>query len=205
MQNDLGADIIMAFDECPAADAPLEYHRAAVERTMRWAEQCLAAHGRPGEQSLVRHRAGGRDLEAASRNVRGELIEMDFPGYAIGGLGGGGGFEAMKTVLAADAGAARRIKPRYLMGVGFPRDIVAAVASGMDMFDCVLPTRNGRNALCVYGGWADSAAEQRCISADPGPIEAGMRLLCLPEFYPRGDPALFFRGRDAWPGAGFRA
>jgi queuine tRNA-ribosyltransferase len=171
VQNALGADIIMAFDECPRADAPAGYHRTAVERTLRWAAECLRAHERPDDQSLFGIVQGGTDPMLRERCAA-ELVGMNFPGYAVGGLAVGEGFEAMKQVLAHVTPLLPADKPRYLMGVGFPRDIVAAVASGIDMFDCVLPTRNGRNA---YAFTADGPLRLRNSKylRDTGPIEPG--------------------------------
>src|SRR5580658_2063785 len=171
VQNALGADIIMAFDECPPAEAPALYHREAVERTVRWAEQCLAAHGRAKDQSLFGIVQGGTDLDLRARCAE-KLIAMDFPGYAVGGLAVGEGFEAMKTVLAAVTPGLPEDRPRYLMGVGFPRDIVAAVACGIDQFDCVMPTRNGRNAYAFTASGPIRLRNSRFI-ADGGPLEEG--------------------------------
>jgi queuine tRNA-ribosyltransferase len=171
VQNDLGADIIMAFDECPPADAPAEYQREAVERTLRWARLCLASHGRPDDQSLFGIVQGGTDLNLRAACAK-ALVEMDFPGYAVGGLAVGEGFEATKTVLESVTPQLPAQKPRYLMGVGFPRDIVAAVATGIDMFDCVLPTRNGRNAYAFTAGGAIRLRNSR-FTSDTGPIEDG--------------------------------
>ncbi len=145
VQNHLGADIIMAFDQCPAADAPAEAHRAAVERTLRWAEQCLAAHARASDQALFGIVQGGVDMPLREMCAR-RLVEMNFDGYALGGLAVGEGFAAMDSIVRQTTPMLPEDRPRYLMGVGYPRDIVAAVAAGIDMFDCVLPTRNGRNA-----------------------------------------------------------
>ena len=145
VQNDLGADIIMNFDECPESTAPGPVQRAAVERTIRWAELCKQAHARPNDQSLFGIVQGGLDLELRAECAR-RLIEIDFPGYAVGGLAVGEGFEQMTRVLDGVVHHLPADKPRYLMGVGYPRDLVAAVARGIDMFDCVLPTRNGRSA-----------------------------------------------------------
>jgi queuine tRNA-ribosyltransferase len=97
---------------------------------------------------------------------------MNFPGYAIGGLAVGEGFEVMKRVLHTVAPLLPRSKPRYLMGVGFPREIVEAVAAGVDMFDCVLPTRNGRNAYAFTAAGAIRLRNSR-FASDPGPIEPG--------------------------------
>src|SRR5215207_2012686 len=99
VQNDLGADIIMAFDECPDPNKPIEYQVTAVERTLRWAEECLRSHARPNDQSLFGIVQGGTD-EALRRTCAEQLVAMNFPGYAIGGLAVGEGFEAMKHVLA---------------------------------------------------------------------------------------------------------
>jgi queuine tRNA-ribosyltransferase len=170
VQNDLGADIIMAFDECPPATASPEEHQRAVLRTLHWAELCVAAHGRAHEQGLFGIVQGGVDLQLRHECAR-ELSAMNFAGYAIGGLAVGEGFEGMKAVLDEIAPALPADKPRYLMGVGFPRDIAAAVAAGVDMFDCVLPTRNGRNA---YAFTADGPIRLRnsVHQRDSSPIEA---------------------------------
>lgn len=151
VQNALGADIIMAFDQCTPDDAPADEHVRAVERTLRWARQCVEAHQRPDEQALFGIVQGGTDLSQRQRCAQ-SLIELDLPGYAMGGLAVGEGFESMVTVLQAICPIFPTDRPRYLMGVGFPRDIVAAVAAGIDMFDCVLPTRNGRNAYAFTAG-----------------------------------------------------
>ena len=137
----------------------------------RWAELCFAAHVRKDDQSLFGIVQGGTN-ESLRSSCAEKLIALDLPGYAIGGLAVGEGFEAMKQVLAYTTPLLPSDKPRYLMGVGFPRDIVAAVASGIDMFDCVMPTRNGRNA---YAFTADGAIRLRNSQyiRDPGPIEQG--------------------------------
>jgi queuine tRNA-ribosyltransferase len=171
VQNDLGADIMMAFDQCPRADAAPAEHLAAVERTLKWAGECLAAHQRPREQALFAIVQGGIDAELRKRCAA-RLVELDFPGYAIGGLAVGEGFEAMMSVLRQTAPLLPANKPRYLMGVGYPRDIVAAVAEGVDMFDCVLPSRNGRNAYAFTASGALRLRNAR-YARDSSPIEAG--------------------------------
>jgi queuine tRNA-ribosyltransferase len=171
VQNDLGADIIMAFDECPRADAPREYHLDAIERTLRWAEVCKQSHARPGDQSLFGIVQGGSDLDLRAHCAQ-KLIDLDFPGYAIGGLAVGEGFDAMVTVLNGTTPLLPADKPRYLMGVGFPRDIVAAVAAGIDMFDCVMPTRNGRNAYAFTAKGPIRIKNSR-FREDQGPLEEG--------------------------------
>src|SRR4051812_39206074 len=145
VQNALGADIIMAFDECPPANAPREYHEQAVNRTLEWAGICLHSHARKSDQSLFAIVQGGTHQDLRESCAR-ALIEMDFPGYAAGGFAVGEGFDAMKRSLNQLLPILPKDKPRYLMGVGFPRDIIAGVSAGIDMFDCVLPPRNGRNA-----------------------------------------------------------
>ncbi len=170
VQNALGADIIMAFDECPAADAPLEYQAAAVDRTLRWARRCIAAHARPGDQSLFGIVQGGTDERLRSMCAE-QLMAMDLPGYAVGGLAVGEGFEAMNRVLQFVTPMLPVDKPRYLMGVGFPKDIVAAVAAGIDMFDCVMPTRNGRNAYAFTAQGVLRLKNAR-YTRDSAPLEA---------------------------------
>jgi queuine tRNA-ribosyltransferase len=171
VQNDLGADIIMMFDECPNPNLPREYQVQAVERTLQWAKQCAGAHARSGEQSLFGIVQGGTD-ERLRMHCAEQLVAMDLPGYAIGGLAVGEGFEAMKQVLGYTAPALPQDKPRYLMGVGFPSDIVEAVAAGVDMFDCVMPTRNGRNAYAFTPDGALRLRNSKLIR-DQGPIEDG--------------------------------
>jgi queuine tRNA-ribosyltransferase len=171
VQNDLGADIIMAFDECPDPNRPLEYQRAAVERTLRWAAQCRQAHGKATQQALFGIVQGGIDLSLRMECAR-RLIELDFDGYAIGGLAVGESYEATMRVVEAVAPALPTERPRYLMGVGFPRDIAQAVARGVDMFDCVLPTRHGRNAYAFTASGPIRLRNSR-FARDGGPIEAG--------------------------------
>jgi queuine tRNA-ribosyltransferase len=193
VQNDLGADIIMAFDECPDPNLPREYQVHALERTLPWAKQCLAAHARPDEQALFGIVQGGTDLDLRARCAR-ELIELGFPGYAIGGLAVGEGFEAMKQVLHATAPLLPGSSPRYLMGVGFPRDIVSAVAAGIDMFDCVMPTRNGRNAYAFTATGALRLRNSQFIR-DPEPLEAGCDCPACRHFT-RGAIRHFFLARE---------
>ena len=171
VQNALGADIIMMFDECPRADAPLAYHQEAVERTLRWAARCMEAHGRPGDQSLFGIVQGGTDLDLRATCAQ-KLLELDLPGYAVGGLAVGEGFAAMVRVLEATTPLLPSNKPRYLMGVGFPRDIVAGVAAGIDMFDCTMPTRNGRNAY-AFTASGPLRMKNSKLRRDSGPIEEG--------------------------------
>ena len=143
VQANLGADIVMAFDECPPADAPREAVAEATARTTRWARRCRAAHRRDG-QWLFGIVQGGVELDLREQSAR-ELMELDFPGYAIGGLSVGEPPRERDRVLDHLDPILPGDRPRYLMGVGTPEDLIEAVARGVDMFDCVLPTRNARN------------------------------------------------------------
>ncbi len=145
VQNQLGADIIMAFDECVELPCSQERMRLAVDRTVRWAEQSLGAHDRK-DQWMFGIVQGGTNRELRHHCCE-KLMQMDFPGYAIGGLSVGEGHESLVETTSWTASLLPETKPRYLMGVGTPRDLVAAIGAGVDMFDCVLPTRNGRNAF----------------------------------------------------------
>ena len=175
VQNQLGADIIMAFDDCPPASGagpfqapsgeftgagpfqapsgpersrPRDYLprlHTANERTVRWLERCKAAHQRPADQALFGIVQGGTD-EHARRWSAERITNIDLPGYAIGGVAVGESPDDIARVVRLTAPLLPHGKPRYLMGVGYERDILAAVLAGVDMFDCVLPTRNGRNA-----------------------------------------------------------
>jgi queuine tRNA-ribosyltransferase len=171
VQNALGADIIMAFDECPPGTAPVEYQKKALERTLRWAKQSVAAHAKPNDQSLFGIVQGGTSQELRSHCAE-ELIKLDLPGYAVGGLAVGEGFDAMKAVLSFTTPILPQNKPRYLMGVGFPRDVIAAVARGIDMFDCVMPTRNGRNAY-AFTATGPIRLRNAKFARDTGPLEEG--------------------------------
>jgi queuine tRNA-ribosyltransferase len=193
VQNALGADIIMAFDECPAAAAPVEYHQAAVDRTLRWAARCVDAHARPQDQSLFGIVQGGTD-QSLRASCAERLIDLNLPGYAVGGLAVGEGFEAMKAVLDFVTPILPADKPRYLMGVGFPRDIVTAVASGIDMFDCVMPTRNGRNAYAFTTTGAIRLRNAK-FTSDGSPIEQGCDCYACKRFS-RGAIRHFFFARE---------
>ncbi len=149
IQHSLGADIIMAFDECPPSDSPEEQVAAAVERTIRWGRRCREAHERAPlchgyPQALFPVVQGGTVSGLRERCAR-ELVSLDCPGYAIGGLAVGETNAEMYRVSRLTAAMLPADKPRYLMGVGLPQDILECIAGGVDMFDCVMPTRNGRN------------------------------------------------------------
>lgn len=148
IQEKLGSDIAMCLDECPPAGkengARLPDLADAVRRTIHWAERCKAAHRR-ADQALFGIVQGGTDLDLRGRCAE-ALVALDFPGYALGGFSVGETPEQMAAALVPCAAMLPVHKPRYLMGVGRPQDILAGIAAGIDLFDCVLPTRNGRNA-----------------------------------------------------------
>jgi len=146
-QNDLGADIVMALDVCPPYPCPRAEVQEAVRLTLAWAARSLAAHKRQ-DQALWAIVQGGVERDQRERCAA-ELVAMNFPGYAIGGVSVGEGHERLKEVVGWTAPLLPADRPRYLMGVGEPRDVIAAVGAGADLFDCVLPTRNGRNG-CAF-------------------------------------------------------
>ncbi|MBA2869748.1 queuine tRNA-ribosyltransferase [Anoxybacillus calidus] len=148
IQNALGSDIMMAFDECPPYPATYEYMKKSVERTSRWAERCLKAHKRPNEQGLFGIVQGG-EFEDLRKQSAQDLVSLDFPGYAVGGLSVGEPKEVMNRVLEFTTPLLPANKPRYLMGVGSPDSLIDGVIRGIDMFDCVLPTRIGRNGTVM--------------------------------------------------------
>lgn len=144
IQNRLGADIIMCFDQCTPFPCEKDQLQKAVDRTIKWASQCKQAHAN-ADQLLFGIVQGGVNLEMRSCCAK-ALVGMDFDGYSIGGLSVGEGHENMIKTVEHTTDYLPADKPRYLMGVGTPPDIIAAVRAGVDMFDCVMPTRNGRNA-----------------------------------------------------------
>ncbi len=151
IQNALDSDIAMVLDECPPYPASREYVQNSLQRTTRWAKRCIEANKNPN-QSLFGIVQGGmyRDLREESAK---ELLELDFPGYAIGGLSVGETKELMYEVLEYTVPLLPKDKPRYLMGVGSPDALFEGVEKGIDMFDCVHPTRIGRNgtAMTTFG------------------------------------------------------
>lgn len=145
VQQALGSDILMAFDECTPYPADVDTARTSMELSMRWAERCRTAHGdAPG--ALFGIVQGGMYPELRRESLA-RLTAIGFPGYAIGGLSVGEPEEERRAVLDATVPAMPAQAPRYLMGVGTPLDIVDAVGRGVDMFDCVIPTRHARNGL----------------------------------------------------------
>ena len=242
VQHELGADIIMAFDDCPPAahtfsdaqdsrrptdagrvdngiaegvefdalssgvrrppaidqsKAYFERVRAANERTLRWLGRCIAEHrasGRDAVQALFPIVQGGTDLEQRAWCVA-RVCEHDCPGYAIGGVAVGEGPELIHHVVGHTAPMLPSDKPRYLMGVGYERDIVRACRAGVDMFDCVLPTRNGRkgSAFTPRGVVKLRNASHK---ADPGPIDPACDCLACGGGYSRSYLHHLFRAGE---------
>ena len=182
VQQQLGADVIMQLDECPAYHADRHEVAEAVRRSADWARRCLAALARD-DQALFGIQQGGIHVDLRARSAE-ALVPLDLPGYAVGGLSVGEQRDEMAEVLDACDAQLPRAKPRYLMGVGEPRDILAAVARGIDMFDCVLPTRNGRNAYAYT--WAGPLRMRNAAhTRDTRPLEPDCPCLtCL--HYSRG-------------------
>jgi len=145
IQNLLGADVIMAFDECTPHPADEKLAATGVRRTLAWMERCLAAHKRD-DQALFGIMQGSV-YEKLRRRCADALVAMDLPGYAIGGVSVGEGHELLCKITEFSAPMLPEDKPRYLMGVGLPEDLVAAIGYGMDMFDCVIPTRFARSGV----------------------------------------------------------
>jgi queuine tRNA-ribosyltransferase len=177
VQAQLGADIVMAFDECPALPAtPMEVAEA-VNRTVAWAVRCREhfgdrrRHPAGHQQALFGIVQGGLDVEERARCAE-ALGAMEFAGYAIGGLSVGEEKADMHRLTAVTAPLLPDEKPRYLMGVGYPEDILAAVAAGVDMFDCVLPTRLARHGTVLTPDGRMSLKNAR-FAEDAGPIEEG--------------------------------
>jgi queuine tRNA-ribosyltransferase len=170
VQEALGADIIMPLDECPGNPCPREVARRAVERTIAWARRSLAAKRRE-DQALFGIQQGALfpDLR---RECAARLAELDLPGYAVGGLAVGEEPQAMYDALAEAAPALPEAKPRYLMGVGTPPDLLEAIERGIDMFDCVMPTRNARNAS-VFTAEGRLNLRNARFREDLAPIEPG--------------------------------
>ena len=144
IQQKLGADIIMTFDECIPYPSDHRYAASSTEKTLRWARECKQAHTK-SDQALFGIVQGSIYEDLRVRCAK-ELVKMDFPGYAIGGVSVGEGLELLKKVVDITAPHLPEDKPRYLMGVGLPEDILESVGRGIDMFDCVIPTRYARSA-----------------------------------------------------------
>jgi queuine tRNA-ribosyltransferase len=169
IQNRLGADVAMAFDECTPFPADEALAAAGVRRTLAWAERCVAAHARPREQALF-----GIVQGSVYPQLRGQcaaaLVALDLPGYAIGGVSVGEGHDLLVRVTAHAAPLLPEAKPRYLMGVGLPEDLLAAIGCGVDLFDCVIPTRYARSAV-AFTARGRIRLTQRRFRRDAYPVD----------------------------------
>jgi len=168
IQERLGADCIMCLDECPPHGVEADKLRAAVDRTTRWAKRCRESQKR-SDQALFGIVQGGTDPAERERSAAG-LLPLDFPGYAIGGLGVGEEPSSMYTTLDSTAPLLPADRPRYLMGVGKPIDLIEGVLRGIDLFDCVMPTRNGRNAT-AFTSEGLLRLRNACHLRDPRPLD----------------------------------
>jgi queuine tRNA-ribosyltransferase len=173
VQRLLGSDIVMAFDECPRIDQPRDVIATSMELSMRWAKRSRDAFD-AGEAHAARAALFGIQQGALDEELRRQsaeaLTSIGFDGYAIGGLAVGEGQQAMFATLDFAPGQLPELAPRYLMGVGKPDDLVGAVERGVDMFDCVLPTRSGRNGQAFT--WAGPLNLRNARHAeDPGPLD----------------------------------
>ena len=173
IQRLLGSDIVMAFDECPRIDQPHDVIARSMELSMRWARRSRAAFDMGGEHAagaaLFGIQQGALDADLRRQSAQ-ALTEIGFDGYAIGGLAVGEGQEAMFATLDFAPGQLPEDRPRYLMGVGKPDDLVGAVERGVDMFDCVLPTRSGRNGQAFTWSGPLNLRNAR-FAEDTGPLD----------------------------------
>ncbi|HPX62021.1 MAG TPA: tRNA guanosine(34) transglycosylase Tgt [Deltaproteobacteria bacterium] len=168
IQEALGADIIMCFDECPAADADYGYVVKSLEMTTRWAQRCKDVHRREGQQ-LFGIIQGGMHHELRARSLA-DICSIGFDGYALGGLSVGEEKEQMYGVMECCSPMMPEDAPRYIMGIGAPEDLVEAVWNGYDMFDCVMPTRNARNGMLFTSQGRINIKAKR-YEEDDGPLD----------------------------------
>ena len=178
-QRQLNSDIVMCFDECTSYPATHEQARVSMQLSMRWAQRCRAAHA-DNANALFGIIQGGMypDLRQASLA---SLLELGFDGYAFGGFSVGESKQEMFDTLAAVADSPPEQQPRYLMGVGTPEDLVRAVDLGVDMFDCVMPTRNARNGH-LFSAKGVVRLRNSCYRQDPNPIDPDCRCYCCRNF-----------------------
>jgi queuine tRNA-ribosyltransferase len=168
IQEALGSDIAMCFDECPPYPAEKSYVQKSLELTTRWARRCKEAHGRP-DQALFGIVQGGMHPELRQESAR-QLTEIGFDGYALGGLSVGEEKGIMYEMMQACSDILPEERPRYIMGIGAPEDLIEGIYHGFDMFDCVMPTRNARNgALFTVKGRINIKAA--IYAEDSGPVD----------------------------------
>ena len=177
IEHGLGADIIMAFDECTPYPCGRDYAQESMQRTLRWVERCLSRHRELAAERVHRPPQAlfgivqGSIYPDLRRACAQALVQLDLPGYAIGGLAVGEPREDLFAVVRQTTTYLPTAKPRYLMGVGLPHDLVEAVAAGVDMFDCVVPTRNARNGT-AFTRQGRLRLKNACHAEDPQPLDA---------------------------------
>ncbi|HKI51312.1 MAG TPA: tRNA guanosine(34) transglycosylase Tgt [Geothermobacteraceae bacterium] len=179
IENQLGADIIMAFDECIPYPASHDYAAKSIKKTLRWAEQCLKTHSR--EDQALFGIVQGSVYPDLRKECAEQLTAMEFPGYAIGGVSVGEGLELLKQVVDDTEPHLPEHKPRYLMGVGLPEDILESIERGMDMFDCVIPTRYARSAT-LFTRRGRIRLTNRRYRRDFYPVDASCSCYCCSNF-----------------------
>lgn len=171
IQEAIGSDIMMCLDHLESSTAPRRIHEEALSRTTRWSLRALEARKHPQRQALFGILQGGLDLELRARHIE-EMCQYPFDGFAVGGLSVGESIPQMYEVLEASAPNLPEDRPRYLMGVGTPQDLVAGVMRGVDMFDCVMPTRNARKGtLFVNGGRSKLNLRNAQYKMETGPLD----------------------------------
>jgi len=179
IQEALGSDIAMVLDECIAHDATREYVKISTERTIRWAERCLGARSKPDQ--LIFGIIQGGLFEDLRRGCVETLSRLAFDGFAVGGLGVGEGEEQLNAIGSFTAELLPKERPRYLMGVGRPQDIVHAVRAGYDLFDCVIPTRNARNGT-LFSAQGKINIKRAEYANDPRPLDESCACYCCRHF-----------------------
>ncbi len=189
VQERLGADVAMALDQCPPHPCPRDQVEQAVERSLRWGQACLRRHRRD-DQALFGIVQGGVHEDLRERSAR-RTVEQGFDGYAIGGVSVGEGEQQRREVTAFTTRLLPAGRPRYLMGVGFPVDLVRAVGEGVDMFDCVAPTRMGRNAT-AFTPTGRLRLRNSAFRDDARPVQPGCACPCC-RLYSRSYVSHLFR------------
>jgi len=168
IQEALGSDIAMCFDECPPYPAELSYVQKSLELTTRWARRCKDAHTRP-DQALFGIVQGGMHPDLRRESAR-QITDIGFDGYALGGLSVGEEREVMYDMMQACSDILPELSPRYIMGIGAPEDLIEGVNAGFDMFDCVMPTRNARNGA-LFTSFGRINIKAAIFAEDEGPID----------------------------------
>ena len=190
IEHALGADIIMAFDECTPYPATAQYAGESMQRTQRWAERCVERHEELQKTRVAAGRApqalfgivqGGVYPELRRRSAR-DLVNLDLPGYAIGGLAVGEPRPERLATIEATVPELPTHKPRYLMGVGLPQDLIDGVERGIDMFDCVIPTRNARNST-LFTSTGRVRMRNAVHADDDGPLDAACDCLTCTRYH----------------------